>query len=51
MWDLVMVIKQKSLNDFLAFATNPDYLKVIGHREAALEDSRLLPTESISSLV
>jgi uncharacterized protein (DUF1330 family) len=46
-WDLAMIIKQHSLNDFLAFASNPDYLKIIGHRVAALEDSRLLPIEAI----
>ena len=46
-WDLVMLVKQRSLNDFLAFATNEDYLKGMGHREAALEDSRLLPIEPI----
>jgi len=42
-WDLVMLIRQRSLNDFLAFASNEDYLAGIGHRTAALEDSRLLP--------
>ncbi|MEO7174950.1 MAG: DUF1330 domain-containing protein [Saprospiraceae bacterium] len=42
-WDCVMMIKQSSVQDFLAFASNPEYLKIIGHRTAALEDSRLLP--------
>jgi hypothetical protein len=42
-WDTVMLIRQNSVEDFLAFASNLDYLKVIGHRTAALEDSRLLP--------
>jgi uncharacterized protein (DUF1330 family) len=42
-WDLVMLIRQNSLQDFLAFASNPEYLMVMGHRTAALEDSRLLP--------
>ena len=50
-WDLMMLIKQKSLSDFLAFATNPLYLKIIGHREAAIIDSRLLPMEQISSIL
>jgi hypothetical protein len=27
----------------MAFASNPEYLSGIGHRLAALEDSRLLP--------
>jgi hypothetical protein len=42
-WDLVMMIRQSSLGDFLAFASNDEYLTGIGHRTAALEDSRLLP--------
>ena len=42
-WDLMMLVKQNSLQDFLAFAQNPDYLAGMGHRTAALEDSRLLP--------
>ena len=42
-WDLVMMIRQRSLSDFLAFAADADYLAGIGHRTAALEDSRLLP--------
>lgn len=49
-WDLMMLIKQKSIADFLAFASNPQYLKVIGHREAAIEDSRLLPSTAINKL-
>jgi uncharacterized protein (DUF1330 family) len=50
-WDLMMLIKQKSLNSFLAFASDPQYQKVLGHRAAALIDSRLLPMEAISLLV
>lgn len=42
-WDFVMLIRQNSVKDFLAFASDSEYLKVIGHRTAALEDSRLLP--------
>ncbi len=43
-WDLVMLIRQKSVESFLAFSGNKEYLKGVGHRTAALEDSRLLPT-------
>lgn len=50
-WDLVMIIKQKSLDSFLSFASEPQYQAVIGHREAAIVDSRLLPIEAISSLL
>lgn len=42
-WDLVMLVRQRSVADFIAFASNPEYLAGIGHRIAALEDSRLLP--------
>lgn len=42
-WDLVMAVRQASVRDFLAFATNKDYLLGVCHRTAALEDSRLLP--------
>jgi hypothetical protein len=38
-WDLVMLIRQASVDDFLAFASNDAYLAGIGHRTAALEDS------------
>jgi hypothetical protein len=42
-WDLVMLVRQSSVNDFFAFASNKEYLAGVGHRTAALEDSRLLP--------
>jgi uncharacterized protein (DUF1330 family) len=42
-WDLAMLIRQKSLQSFLSFASNEAYLAGLGHRTAALEDSRLLP--------
>ncbi len=43
-WDLVMIVRQNSLADFMAFASNQAYLSGLGHRTAALADSRLLPT-------
>jgi hypothetical protein len=42
-WDAAMLVRQSSVSSFLAFASNQDYLSGIGHRVAALEDSRLLP--------
>ncbi|MCB9211632.1 MAG: DUF1330 domain-containing protein [Ignavibacteriales bacterium] len=46
-WDAVLLVKQKSIESFLNFESHEEYLKGIGHRTAALEDSRLLPiTES-----
>jgi len=42
-WDLVMLVRQNSLSDFMAFSSNQEFLAGLGHRTAALEDSRLLP--------
>lgn len=42
-WDLVVLVRQNSLSDFSAFSSNKGYLAGMGHRTAALEDSRLLP--------
>jgi uncharacterized protein (DUF1330 family) len=42
-WDVVMLVKQSSVDSFFAFASNPEYLAGIGHRTAAILDSRLLP--------
>ena len=42
-WDLVMLVRQTSVLSFLAFASHAEYLAGLPHREAAVEDSRLLP--------
>jgi uncharacterized protein (DUF1330 family) len=42
-WDAAMLIEQSSPSAFMAFASNAEYLAGVGHRTAALEDSRLLP--------
>jgi len=42
-WDHVLLVRQASLDAFFAFASHPGYLEGLGHRTAALEDSRLLP--------
>jgi uncharacterized protein (DUF1330 family) len=44
-WDAAMLVEQASTAAFLAFASDVDYLAGIGHRTAALEDSRLLPLQ------
>lgn len=44
-WDAVLLVKQQNTEKFIQFAQNKEYLKGIGHRIAALEDSRLLPIE------
>lgn len=42
-WDCAMLIRQSSIKSFFAFADHEEYLAGLGHRTAALEDSRLLP--------
>lgn len=42
-WDIAMLVRQASLDSFVAFASNPAYLEGLGHRTAAIIDSRLLP--------
>jgi hypothetical protein len=42
-WDRVMLVRQSSIDSFMAFADNPAYQAGLGHRHAALADSRLLP--------
>jgi uncharacterized protein (DUF1330 family) len=42
-WDRAMLVRQHSVEAFLAFAKDEAYLAGIGHRTAAVEDSRLLP--------
>jgi uncharacterized protein (DUF1330 family) len=44
-WDAAMLVQQSSAAAFMAFASNSEYLAGIGHRTAALEDSRLLPLQ------
>ena len=44
-----MLVRQRSVGAVMAFATNEAYLAGIGHRTAALEDSRLLPLIEMAS--
>jgi len=46
-WDAVLLVEHESVKKFMEFAQSKDYLKKAGHRTAALEDSRLLPTNAI----
>jgi len=46
-WDRAMLIRQSSVQSFMAFAANTAYLAGLGHRTAALEDSRLLPLAAL----
>lgn len=42
-WDRAMLIRQSSVQNFIAFASHEGYLAGYGHRLAAVADSRLLP--------
>jgi hypothetical protein len=46
-WDMAMLVRQSSVTSFLAFASNDAYLAGLGHRTAALDDSRLLPLREL----
>ncbi len=46
-WDLAMLVRQRNVEAFLAFASRAGYLAGLGQRMAALEDSRLLPLAPI----
>ena len=48
-WDMALLIRQNSLSDFFAFASNPKYLVGLGHRTAAVEDLRLLPLVEVKT--
>lgn len=42
-WDHVLLVRQSSKASFLAFASDPESLRITAHRTAAVSDSRLLP--------
>jgi uncharacterized protein (DUF1330 family) len=42
-WDRALLVRQKSIEAFMAFASDEAYLAGIGHRTAAVADTRLLP--------
>ena len=46
-WDVILIVEHESVQKFIDFAQNENYLKTAGHRNAALEDSRLLPSNEI----
>lgn len=49
-WDLVMMVRQASVESFLAFSNHQPYLAGMGHRTAAVEDSRILPLSEIAAI-
>lgn len=42
-WDMVMLVRQASVEAFLGFAQDEAIIAGVGHRTAAIRDSRLLP--------
>jgi hypothetical protein len=42
-WDAVLLVRHRSVETFMSFARNEEYLDGMGHRLAAISDSRLLP--------
>jgi hypothetical protein len=42
-WDAVLLVRHRSVTTFMSFAENEAYLDGMGHRLAAISDSRLLP--------
>ena len=49
-WDHVLLVRHRSVADFIAFASNRAYLAGLGHRTAALADSRLVPVRQTKGL-
>jgi uncharacterized protein (DUF1330 family) len=49
-WDVALLVEYPSRKRFLEMASNPDYLAVHAHREAALEDSRLIACAPMAGL-
>lgn len=47
-WDAVLLVEHQSFETFIAFSKSKAYLNNVGHRTAALEDSRLLPSTEIN---
>ena len=41
-WDLAFIARYPTAGAFLSMVTNPDYQAVVYHRQAAVEDSRLI---------
>ncbi|MBO0356055.1 DUF1330 domain-containing protein [Muricauda ruestringensis] len=48
-WDAVLLVEHQSVETFMEFSKSEAYFDNVGHRAAALEDSRLLPSNEIST--
>lgn len=49
-WDEAVLVEYPSRNAFLAMVSQPDYQAAAIHRTAALSDSRLIATTTVTSL-
>jgi uncharacterized protein (DUF1330 family) len=47
-WDEVLIVKYPDVKTFVTMVESQEYKKVVKHRTAALEDSRLIATEQVS---
>ncbi len=47
-WDDIALIRYPTLDAFTAMVASPQYQAIMGHRNAALADSRLVPTGAVS---
>lgn len=50
-WDLALLVRYPSVDAFLSMTSDSGYLATVGHRTAALEDSRLFPLEPTERVV
>jgi hypothetical protein len=41
-WDIAFIASYPNAAAFLAMVTNPDYQAIVFHRQAAVQDSRLI---------
>ena len=48
-WDLCFVAEYPSVQAFVAMIKDPDYRAAMVHRQAAVEDSRLIRTEPLAT--
>ncbi len=42
-WDEVLLVRYPSLDAFLKMIESPEYKRIVHHRTAAIDDSRLIP--------
>ena len=48
-WDIIFVARYPTASAFLEMVTDPDYRAAVKHRQAAVEDSRLIRTTESDS--